>query len=112
PPELLHALALIKRCAAQVNASLGLLGADEARAIAQAADEVLAGRWPDAFPLSLWQSGSGTQSHMNMNEVIAHRASALLGRPVHANDAVNMGQSSNDVMPTAIHLAALLGVEQ
>ncbi|MGX5652124.1 class II fumarate hydratase [Hydrogenophaga borbori] len=112
PPELLHALALIKRCAARVNATLGTLERPVADAIAQAAAEVVDGRWPDAFPLSLWQSGSGTQSNMNMNEVIAHRASALLGRPVHPNDEVNLGQSSNDTIPTAIHLAALLGVER
>ncbi|QRR35999.1 class II fumarate hydratase [Hydrogenophaga sp. YM1] len=112
PPELLHALALIKRCAARVNASLGTLERPVADAIAQAAAEVVDGRWPNAFPLSLWQSGSGTQSNMNMNEVIAHRASALLGRPVHPNDEVNLGQSSNDTIPTAIHLAALLGVER
>ncbi len=112
PPELLHALALIKRCAARVNASLGTLERPVADAIAQAAAEVVDGRWPDAFPLSLWQSGSGTQSNMNMNEVIAHRAAALLGRPVHPNDEVNLGQSSNDTIPTAIHLAALLGVER
>lgn len=112
PPELLHALALIKRCAARVNATLGTLERPVADAIAQAAAEVVDGRWPDAFPLSLWQSGSGTQSNMNMNEVIAHRASVLLGRPVHPNDQVNLGQSSNDTIPTAIHLAALLGVER
>ncbi len=112
PPELLHALALTKRCAARVNAALGTLERPVADAIAQAAAEVVDGRWPDAFPLSLWQSGSGTQSNMNMNEVIARRASALLGRPVHPNDEVNLGQSSNDTIPTAIHLAALLGVER
>ncbi|WP_288252412.1 class II fumarate hydratase [uncultured Hydrogenophaga sp.] len=112
PRELLHALALIKRCAARVNAALGTLERPVADAIAQAAAEVVDGRWPEAFPLSLWQSGSGTQSNMNMNEVVAHRASALLGREVHPNDEVNLGQSSNDTIPTAIHVAALLGVER
>ncbi|MGC4396122.1 class II fumarate hydratase [Hydrogenophaga sp. T2] len=111
PPELVQALALIKRCAAQVNAALGALDAPVAQAIVQAAEAVLAGRWDDAFPLAVWQSGSGTQSHMNMNEVIAHLASTP-ARAVHPNDEVNLGQSSNDVVPTAIHVAALRGVTQ
>jgi fumarate hydratase class II len=79
PSALLHALALVKRCTAQVNAELGLLDPVAASAIVQAADEVLAGRHEDAFPLSVWQTGSGTQTHMNMNEVLANRASELLG---------------------------------
>jgi len=111
PRELVHAMALVKRCAAQVNAALGALDAPVAQAIAEAADAVMAGRWDDAFPLAVWQSGSGTQSHMNMNEVLAHLASTPQ-RTVHPNDEVNRGQSSNDVVPTAIHLAALLGVER
>jgi len=113
PQPLLMALAQIKRSAAQVNAELGLLDAKLARAIVAAADEVLAQQHTDAFPLVIWQTGSGTQTNMNMNEVLANRASELLGgvrgqtRLVHPNDHVNMGQSSNDVFPTAMHVAAL-----
>lgn len=118
PRELLLALARTKRAAALVNKDLGLLSTTVALAIAQAADELLAGRHPDAFPLSVWQTGSGTQTHMNMNEVLANRASEILGgkrgigRLVHPNDDVNLGQSSNDIFPTAMHLAALLGLTQ
>jgi fumarate hydratase class II len=107
-----HALALVKRSAARVNASLGLLEAKKAEAIARAADEVLAGRLDEEFPLSVWQTGSGTQTNMNVNEVLANRASELLGgergpkRLLHPNDDVNLGQSSNDVFPTAMHVAA------
>ncbi len=116
PVELVHALVRIKRAAAQVNGELGLLDATQAQAIATAADEVLAGRWPDEFPLSVWQTGSGTQTNMNVNEVLANRASELLGgargsgRQVHPNDDVNRGQSSNDVFPTAMHVAAVLAL--
>jgi fumarate hydratase class II len=112
PGELIQALALIKRACATVNASLGRLDAAKARAIEQAADEVLAGLHAQEFPLSVWQTGSGTQSNMNVNEVLANRASELLGGPrgldrlVHPNDEVNSGQSSNDVFPTAMHVAA------
>ena len=112
PQPLLMALARVKRACAQVNAELGLLDATTAAAIAQAASEVLAGEHPDAFPLSVWQTGSGTQTNMNMNEVLANRASELLGgsrgqgRRVHPNDHVNLGQSSNDIFPTAMHVAA------
>ena len=112
PVPVVRALALVKRSAARVNASLGLLEAKKAEAIARAADEVLAGRHDEEFPLSVWQTGSGTQSNMNANEVIANRASELLGgergpkRLVHPNDEVNLGQSSNDVFPTAMHVAA------
>ena len=114
PPELLSALAQIKREAAGVNTDLGELDGALAQAIIQAADEVLAGQWPNEFPLSVWQTGSGTQTNMNMNEVLANRASALLGqaRAVHANDHVNRGQSSNDVFPTAMHLAAAISLTQ
>jgi fumarate hydratase class II len=111
-PELIAALAEVKRAAAEVNRSLGLLPDDSAEAIVKAADEVLAGRHPGEFPLSVWQTGSGTQSNMNMNEVLANRASELLGgargegRLLHPNDQVNMGQSSNDIFPTAMHVAA------
>jgi fumarate hydratase class II len=118
PHALLMAMARIKQAAATVNADLGLLDTAKAQAIACAAEEVLAGLHDEAFPLSVWQTGSGTQSHMNMNEVLANRASALLGagpgdrRSIHPNDDVNMGQSTNDVFPTAMHMAALLGVSQ
>jgi fumarate hydratase class II len=116
PQALLYALARTKRAAAQVNRELGLLDVAIANAIAQAADEVLAGQHADAFPLSIWQTGSGTQTNMNMNEVLANRASEILGgkrgmgRLVHPNDHVNMGQSSNDIFPTAMHVAAATGL--
>jgi len=116
PREVVHALATIKRACAAVNRALGSLTAEKADAISAAADEVLAGRWPDEFPLVVWQTGSGTQSNMNMNEVLANRASELLGgergegRRVHPNDDVNRGQSSNDVFPTAMHVAAVVAI--
>src|SRR5712671_6556266 len=112
PLPVIHALALVKNAAARVNAELGLLDKDKAGAIQRAADEVLAGRHDEEFPLVVWQTGSGTQSNMNVNEVLANRASELLGgergpkRLVHPNDDVNLGQSSNDVFPTAMHIAA------
>jgi fumarate hydratase, class II len=118
PPELLQALALVKLASARVNLGLGLLSSEKAAAISLAAQEVLAGSHGAEFPLSVWQTGSGTQSNMNMNEVLANRASELLGgergqaRMVHANDDVNLGQSSNDAIPTAIHLAAARGITQ
>ncbi len=116
PAELILALAVVKRAGALVNRDLGLLPPDQADAIMAAAEEVAEGRHDGEFPLSVWQTGSGTQTHMNMNEVLANRASQLLGgavgtaRLVHANDDVNLGQSSNDVFPTAMHLAATLGI--
>ena len=116
PGELTLALALIKAACAKVNLELGLLPVAKAGAIIAAADEVAAGRHAGEFPLSVWQTGSGTQTNMNMNEVLANRASELLGgvrgnaRLVHANDEVNLGQSSNDIFPTAMHLAAALGI--
>ncbi|MDW8469310.1 MAG: class II fumarate hydratase [Burkholderiales bacterium] len=112
PRAVIHALALVKREAARANAALGRLDAERAEAIARAADEVLAGLHDEEFPLVVWQTGSGTQSNMNVNEVLANRASELLGGPrgegrlVHPNDHVNLGQSSNDVFPTAMHVAA------
>jgi fumarate hydratase class II len=112
PIELIHALVQVKRAAAIVNADLGLLAAAKAEAIVRAAAEVLEGRHDDEFPLSVWQTGSGTQTNMNVNEVLANRASELLGgergsaRLVHPNDEVNLGQSSNDVFPTAMHVVA------
>ncbi len=118
PGELVLALALVKRCAARVNLQLGGLDARVAEAIGAAADEVIAGRHDAEFPLSVWQTGSGTQTNMNMNEVLANRASQLLGGPagherrVHPNDDVNRGQSSNDVFPTAMSVAAVRAVEQ
>jgi fumarate hydratase class II len=114
PTEVIAALVLLKRAAARVNAGLGLLEARRAEAIEQAADEILAGAHGDQFPLSVWQSGSGTQTNMNVNEVLANRASELLGGPrgaarlVHPNDDVNRGQSTNDMFPSAIHVAAAL----
>jgi fumarate hydratase class II len=116
PVEIIHALADVKRACAKVNGKLGLLPAAKAEALIAAAAEVIAGRHPDEFPVSVWQTGSGTQTHMNMNEVLANRASELLSgergakRLVHPNDEANLGQSSNDVFPTAMHLAAALGI--
>ena len=112
PLAVIHALALVKRAAARVNRDLGLLDPAKAAAIERAADEVLDGRHDAEFPLLVWQTGSGTQSNMNVNEVLANRASELIGgergvrRLVHPNDDVNRGQSSNDVFPTAMHVAA------
>jgi fumarate hydratase class II len=116
PNEVILALADIKRSAALVNLGLGLLKPEKASAIVQAADEVLAGKHKLEFMLSVWQTGSGTQSNMNMNEVIANRASELMGgergskRKIHPNDDVNLGQSSNDVFPTAMHVAASIAI--
>jgi fumarate hydratase class II len=116
PEELIHALALVKSACARVNQELGLLPGDKAGAIMAAADEVARGEHAGEFPLSVWQTGSGTQTNMNLNEVLANRASELLGggrgsaRLVHPNDDVNHGQSSNDIFPTAIHVAAAIGV--
>jgi fumarate hydratase, class II len=112
PLPVIYALALVKKAAAAVNAELNLLAINKAEAIQRAADEVLAGRHDGEFPLVVWQTGSGTQTNMNVNEVLANRASELLGgergpkRRVHPNDDVNLGQSSNDVFPTAMHVAA------
>jgi len=114
PLALIHAMAEIKRAAAEVNRDLGLLDARKADAIGAAAARVAAGEFDAEFPLSVWQTGSGTQSHMNVNEVVAHLASRALGgdvgagRLVHPNDDVNLGQSSNDVFPSAMHVAVVL----
>jgi len=116
PEEIIMALAEVKRACALANRDLGLLKAEKADAIVQAAEEVLAGKHGNEFPLSVWQTGSGTQSNMNMNEVLANRASELLGgvrgeaRKVHPNNEVNLGQSSNDIFPTAMHVAAVIGI--
>jgi fumarate hydratase class II len=117
PLPVVYALARVKRAAAKSNLELKLLEKRKADAIVSAADEVLAGKHDEEFPLSVWQTGSGTQSNMNVNEVLANRASEILGgergqkRLVHPNDDVNMGQSSNDVFPTAMHIAAALATE-
>ncbi len=105
-PAHIHALALINAAAARVNAALGVLPGDVAEAIAAAAEEVADGRWDAQFPVDVFQTGSGTSSNMNMNEVLATLASERLDAPVHPNDQVNASQSSNDVFPTSIHLAA------
>jgi fumarate hydratase class II len=117
PVEIVHALGFVKQAAARVNAKSGALGAEIAEAVQQAAGEVAGGMHDDQFPLVIWQTGSGTQSNMNANEVIAGRANEILtgnrgGKsPVHPNDHVNMGQSSNDSFPTAMHIAAARAVE-
>src|SRR5688572_20706594 len=116
PTLLLHSLATVKKAAALVNQDLGTLEPKLAEAIVRAADEVAAGQHDDHFPLVVWQTGSGTQSNMNMNEVVANRASELLGGPrgeerlVHPNDHVNRGQSSNDVFPAAMSLACTIAL--
>src|SRR5213595_2949628 len=112
PMPIVHALGTVKLASALTNRELGLLDQRRAAAIARAAREVIDGKLDDHFPLVVWQTGSGTQTNMNMNEVIANRANELLGgkrgekAPVHPNDHVNMSQSSNDVFPTAMHIAA------
>src|ERR1043165_4605932 len=112
PLPLIHAFGLLKKAAALANMSLGDLPETLGKAIVAAADEVIAGRLDENFPLVVWQTGSGTQTNMNVNEVIANRANERLGgkrgekSPVHPNDHVNMSQSSNDVFPTAMHIAA------
>jgi fumarate hydratase class II len=118
PIEIIHALALIKRAAAEVNRQSGELDSRVASTIAAAADEVMQGKWDGHFPLVVWQTGSGTQTNMNVNEVIANRANEMLGvglgakAPVHPNDHVNLAQSSNDSFPTAMHVAAARAVNE
>ena len=118
PQPLIEAMALVKKAAAQTNAALGRIEAQQAQWIAQAADDVLAGRLAGQFPLVVWQTGSGTQSNMNMNEVIANRANEIAGtglaayQPVHPNDHVNHAQSTNDSFPTAIHVAAAIEINR
>jgi fumarate hydratase, class II len=112
PPELIRAFGILKKACALVNQDLGKLPADKAKLIVQAADEVIAGKLNDQFPLRIWQTGSGTQTNMNVNEVISNRAIELAGgvmgskKPIHPNDDVNMSQSSNDTFPAAMHIAA------
>ncbi|MGI4850967.1 MAG: class II fumarate hydratase [Janthinobacterium lividum] len=118
PSALIHAFGLQKYAAARVNSALDLLERVQADAIVQAASEVMNGQWDDHFPLVVWQTGSGTQTNMNVNEVISNRAIELLGGklgskdPVHPNDHVNKGQSSNDSFPTVMHIAAVLEIHQ
>ena len=112
PPELIRAFGILKKACALVNQDLGKLPAEKAKLIVQAADEVIAGKLNDQFPLRIWQTGSGTQTNMNVNEVISNRAIEIAGgemgskKPIHPNDDVNMSQSSNDTFPTAMHIAA------
>ncbi len=112
PPELIRAFGILKKAAALVNQDLGKLPPEKAKLITQAADEVIAGKLNGHFPLSVWQTGSGTQTNMNVNEVISNRAIELAGgemgskKPIHPNDDVNMSQSSNDTFPAAMHIAA------
>lgn len=112
PPRFIHAVVHIKKAAAQTNRELGLLDADIAWAICTACDSLLAGHYVDQFPVDVFQTGSGTSTNMNVNEVIAHIASDLAGQKVHANDHVNMSQSSNDTIPSAIHISAALALKQ
>lgn len=112
PSEVIEAVGMIKKAAAIVNVELKVLDKEKGVAIARAADKVIAGDHDDQFPLSLWQTGSGTQTNMNVNEVLANLASKDLGEPIHPNDDVNRSQSSNDVFPTAMHLATVLAVEE
>ncbi len=118
PRGLIRALGLIKKAAAQVNAALGVLPQEKALLIEKSADEVISGKLDTHFPLSIWQTGSGTQTNMNANEVIANRAIELSGgvmgskQPIHPNDDVNKSQSSNDVFPTAMHIAAVEAISQ
>lgn len=117
-PEIIHAIARIKQVAARINQQAGGLSESEANLIEQAAEEIATGKLEDQFPLHVWQTGSGTQTHVNVNEVIANRANELAGRPlgskspIHPNDHVNQSQSSNDVFPTAMHLAAVQMLRQ
>ena len=112
PPELIRAFGILKKACALVNQDLGKLSAEKAKLIVQAADEVIAGKLNDQFPLRIWQTGSGTQTNMNVNEVISNRAIEIAGgqmgskKPIHPNDDVNMSQSSNDTFPAAMHIAA------
>ena len=112
PPELIRAFGILKKACALVNQELGKLPAEKAALIVQAADETIAGKLHDQFPLRIWQTGSGTQTNMNVNEVISNRAIEIAGgsmgskKPIHPNDDVNMSQSSNDTFPAAMHIAA------
>lgn len=113
PVEIINAFAFLKKASAMVNMELGLLDENLAEAMIIACNEILSGRWDAEFPLAVWQTGSGTQSNMNVNEVIANRGNQILGEKnrLHPNDHVNKGQSSNDTFPTAMHIAAVLEIE-
>ncbi|PEB50786.1 fumarate hydratase, class II [Bacillus pseudomycoides] len=116
PLEIIQAFAILKKSAAISNQKLGKLSEEKAQAIVEAADEILAGKWNEHFPLVVWQTGSGTQSNMNVNEVIANRGNQILKEKgldvhIHPNDDVNMSQSSNDTFPTALHVACVIAVE-
>src|SRR5215472_8650451 len=118
PPELIRAFGILKKACALVNQDLGKLPADKAKLIVQSADEVISGKLNEQFPLRIWQTGSGTQTNMNVNEVISNRAIEMAGgemgskKPIHPNDDVNMSQSSNDTFPTAMHIAAAQQVKE
>ncbi|KAA8709073.1 class II fumarate hydratase [Helicobacter canis] len=118
PKELIYSFAKLKRSLAVVNNNLGKLNSEKKNAIVQACDEIIAGKFDDNFPLAIWQTGSGTQSNMNMNEVIANRASEILGadfrkeKKIHPNDDVNMSQSSNDTFPTAMSIVSVIQLEK
>ncbi|MGO4998761.1 class II fumarate hydratase [Oceanisphaera sp. W20_SRM_FM3] len=112
PAAFISAVALLKAACAQANGELNRLAAHKSAAIISAAEAVMAGKYPDAFPIDVYQTGSGTSTNMNVNEVLAHLAAAQLGTPVSANDDVNMGQSSNDVIPSALHLSAALALSR
>ena len=112
PPRFIYAVVHIKKAAALTNRELGLLDEDIAWAICAACDSIVAGHYVDQFPVDVFQTGSGTSTNMNVNEVIAHIASDLAGQIVHANDHVNMSQSSNDTIPSAIHVSAALALKQ
>src|ERR1700754_944901 len=117
PTAVIRGMAILKKAAAQVNEELGKLPADKAKLLVQAADEVIAGKHAEEFPLFVWQTGSGTQTNMNVNEVISNRAIQLVGGrlgskdPIHPNDHVNMGQSSNDTFVTAMHISAVSAID-
>lgn len=116
PPDFIQAYAQLKKACARANFELGLLSVDKKDPIVQACDEIIQGKWLDQFPLVIWQTGSGTQTNMNLNEVIAHRACQILGetlpsKKIHPNDDVNKGQSSNDTFPTAMHIAAMISLK-
>lgn len=112
PPAFIHAVALIKKTAAQVNSELGLLAPEIASAIISASESIMAGKYAEQFPVDIFQTGSGTSTNMNVNEVIAHLATDLAQQDINPNDHVNMSQSSNDVIPTAIHISAVLQLER
>lgn len=112
PEQVIHGLALIKKAAALANHELGKLDSRRCELICTVCDEILVGKWEDQFPLVVWQTGSGTQTNMNVNEVIANRANELSGEQlIHPNDHVNMSQSSNDAFPSAIYISAVLEIE-